>query len=466
MLTRWGQKDPAAPVYTHHKLGGACMRVQINMITVKPGRRAAVPEHIEELSKSISEVGLLNPITVDRDYTLIAGLHRLEAAKLLGWTEIECTVSSLEGLQAELAELDENFIRSELTTVEYGELLLRRKEIYESLYPETKKGLAQAAGMNRAVGNHVGGTMHLTSKPFSVDTSEKLGVSKTTINRQIRIAKNLTPETREVIRHSGISKKTALKLTHLEPEQQIEAAKLLVAGEVKSVEEYLSAHVGIPTSESQPMKEQPPAATEEHLTQGVSKSADGDDAAAQTATPNQKAEASEGAKPENGESKAAGRKASEPKSGQQKDRKTRNKNSDAKAKKRQKKDGCVDGGQQAQAPDKDAGQQSATSQPEPPFSLGGKRFETFKESVADLKDPNKDCSCTPDSFLAEATEFVKKFYQEIEWFHNPYYEGVFLMLSQTQFDYFCQQMDSIHTAVDQLSNHVREGRIKAHEQKE
>ena len=56
------------------------MRVQIKMIKVKPGRRAVVPEHIKELSRSIAEIDLLNPITVDREYTLIAGLHRLEAA--------------------------------------------------------------------------------------------------------------------------------------------------------------------------------------------------------------------------------------------------------------------------------------------------------------------------------------------------------------------------------------------------
>ena len=38
------------------------------------------------------------------DYTLVAGLHRLEAAKLLGWTEVECTVCGLDRLHAELAE--------------------------------------------------------------------------------------------------------------------------------------------------------------------------------------------------------------------------------------------------------------------------------------------------------------------------------------------------------------------------
>ena len=90
------------------------MRIQISEIKINPGRREASPERVAELAKSIAEVGLINPITLDRANTLIAGLHRLEAAKLLGWAEVDCTVSSLGGLQAELAEIDENFVRTDL----------------------------------------------------------------------------------------------------------------------------------------------------------------------------------------------------------------------------------------------------------------------------------------------------------------------------------------------------------------
>lgn len=68
------------------------------------------------------------------------GLYRLEAANLLGWAEIDCTITSLEGLQAELAEIDENMTRHNPNYLEEGEQLARRKEIYETLQPETRQG--------------------------------------------------------------------------------------------------------------------------------------------------------------------------------------------------------------------------------------------------------------------------------------------------------------------------------------
>ena len=116
------------------------MKIKISDIKINPGRRNAEPKAIEELSNSIAAVGLMNPITVTQDNTLIAGLHRLEAAYLLGWMEIECTVSSAEGIQAELAEIDENFVRADLSHRELGDLLLRRKELYETLHSETQQG--------------------------------------------------------------------------------------------------------------------------------------------------------------------------------------------------------------------------------------------------------------------------------------------------------------------------------------
>ena len=120
------------------------MKVKISNIKINPGRRETEPKAIEELARSIAAVGLMNPITLDQNNTLIAGLHRLEAAKLMGWTEIECNIIGMSGLQAELAEIDENIVRTKLTKQELGDQLLRRKDLYEMLHPETKAGAAQA----------------------------------------------------------------------------------------------------------------------------------------------------------------------------------------------------------------------------------------------------------------------------------------------------------------------------------
>lgn len=216
------------------------MRVPVNEIKVAPGRRTATPGSVRELADSIAEIGLLNPITINQNHALIAGFHRLEAAKLLGWAEIECVVIGLEGLRAELAEIDENFVRSDLTPIEFGELLLRRKEIYEALHPETKPGISQASGMNRAKGNNVGVNLSSTTKPFAQDTAEKLGVSRRTIERQVQIARNLVPETKDIIRDSNtlVTRKDALALSRLAPGPQIEAASLLASGKIQSVAEY------------------------------------------------------------------------------------------------------------------------------------------------------------------------------------------------------------------------------------
>ncbi len=211
-------------------------QIPIYQINVNAGRREADQDAVQKLADSISKVGLLNPITVDQEYTLIAGLHRLEAAKRLGWTEIKCTVSNLEGLQAELAEIDENFVRKDLSDDEFRELLLRRKEIYEALHPETKQGMRNGqTSKNRNLRS-------LEAKPFAVDTAEKIGVSRATVERQIQTAKNLTPETKEIIKGSRVSKTDALKLSRLSPVEQREAATKLVAGDIRSMDKYHPTH--------------------------------------------------------------------------------------------------------------------------------------------------------------------------------------------------------------------------------
>lgn len=88
--------------------------------------------------------------------------------------------------------------------------------------------------------------------------------------------------------------------------------------------------------------------------------------------------------------------------------------------------------------------------PDVPYRLPDRRFNSFEESVADLKDPNKDCSCTPDIFLAEYSGFIRKFIKDIRWYSTPQYEAVFPALTQLQIDYLRSQTQALCAAAEEL----------------
>ena len=59
------------------------------------------------------------PLALASDlYEVVAGSHRLQAADLLGWTEIAAVVALDDDLHAELAMIDENLVRAELSPVD------------------------------------------------------------------------------------------------------------------------------------------------------------------------------------------------------------------------------------------------------------------------------------------------------------------------------------------------------------
>ena len=116
------------------------MKKTLSEITVPEGRRDINYEKVAELAESIKIVGLINPITVDKDSVLIAGAHRFEACKLLGFDEIDCVVLDCDELRSELAEIDENLIRNDLDPISIGELAIRRDEILDALGLRAKRG--------------------------------------------------------------------------------------------------------------------------------------------------------------------------------------------------------------------------------------------------------------------------------------------------------------------------------------
>ena len=203
------------------------MKYSIDEIIIPLHRKRTLNrEKCEELSSSIKDIGLLQPIVITKDKVLISGLHRLEACKLLGWHEIDCIEKDYDELNAELAEIDENLIRAELTTLERAEHLKRRKEIYEAKYPTTKRPQGGRRPKNSEI-----------ISPFSEDTASKLGVSPRTVQQEVQIAERIAPEVKKIIADTELadSKKELLKLARMEPEKQIKIAEKIVKSEAKSV---------------------------------------------------------------------------------------------------------------------------------------------------------------------------------------------------------------------------------------
>jgi len=193
------------------------------MIIIKNSRRPIDENIVIELADSIRETGLLNPIIINKDNVLIAGAHRLEACRKLGWEEVDCNVVDLDGLKAELAEIDENLVRNELHYLERGKYLNRRKRIYELLHPEAKAKVAGAIASNAAQGKHHASEII----SFASDTASKTGVSDRTIQQEMQIADNLVAEAQEVTIKKSLTKNQALKLAREKPEEQKEIVELI-----------------------------------------------------------------------------------------------------------------------------------------------------------------------------------------------------------------------------------------------
>ena len=64
------------------------MKLKIEEIRIKKRIRSDLGD-LDELCQSMNKYGLLNPVTINRKKILLAGFRRLEAAKVLGWQEIE-----------------------------------------------------------------------------------------------------------------------------------------------------------------------------------------------------------------------------------------------------------------------------------------------------------------------------------------------------------------------------------------
>ena len=94
------------------------MLIAIKDIKIKKRVRKDLGD-LENLKDSLRTYGLLNPITLNSRYELIAGERRLTAATQLGWTNIQANiVDNLTEVEQLEMEIEENNQRKEFTDAE------------------------------------------------------------------------------------------------------------------------------------------------------------------------------------------------------------------------------------------------------------------------------------------------------------------------------------------------------------
>ncbi|MBO3463381.1 ParB N-terminal domain-containing protein [Aetokthonos hydrillicola Thurmond2011] len=175
--------------------------VSIDQITIGLNRRPINDEKVAELMESIKANGLLNPITVDQNFNLIAGLHRLTACRLLHLTEIECNIITYDDADhARLAEIDENLIRNELEPLERSQLWLEREQILERL------GLRAKPGDNQYT--HKGSESISPPQKTTMELAKEVGYSERSFQLGKQIARDILPEVKEIIKDTPLAKST------------------------------------------------------------------------------------------------------------------------------------------------------------------------------------------------------------------------------------------------------------------
>jgi len=128
-------------------------------------RREFEPEALNELSESIAQHGVLQPLVVRTilggGYEIVAGERRFRAARMAGLTEVPVVIRELTDSEAMELALVENLQREDLSDLELA-------MGYESLMKEYSMTQEQIAGIVNKSRSAVANTLRLLKLPESI----------------------------------------------------------------------------------------------------------------------------------------------------------------------------------------------------------------------------------------------------------------------------------------------------------
>lgn len=192
-------------------------------VVTRADGRALNEAAVDGLADSIATVGLLNPIRVRQageKWEVIAGAHRVAAFRKLGLVEIQAIAADADDLHAELAMIDENLMRAELSASERAQQTARRKAIYLELHPETANG-----GDRRSIKSQTLRTENEAER-FTADTAKATGSSERIVQLNVSRGEKVIDAAHQIIRGTSLDTGTYLdRLKKLSPSEQVVAAK-------------------------------------------------------------------------------------------------------------------------------------------------------------------------------------------------------------------------------------------------
>lgn len=205
--------------------------LRIESIYIPHGRRPVDSETVAQLAASLAEFGLQHPITVryvehihdpeEGDlydvFALVAGHHRLQAAKSLGWERINCDLVRWTDKQARKWEIIENLHRKELSLEEESK---QTAELVQLMAESDDCGKpAQVAPVLGGRGNKGGIN----------EAARELGIERTEIQRAVKLA-NVSDEAWNEARKAGVAETQSvmLEVARAPIERQTEAVKEIV----------------------------------------------------------------------------------------------------------------------------------------------------------------------------------------------------------------------------------------------
>lgn len=217
MKLKWGRPADSAAADCEPALNSV-KAVNIEVGKISPNRsqprKHFDTDEITRLAKSISQMGILQPLIVrgsDGGYELIAGERRLRAAKQAGMRFVPCLISDADDKQSALMALVENLQRENLSFFE------------------------QADGFRRLIDEY-----GLTQQEAAV----KLGIAQPTVANKLRLLR-LSGEQRTVITSHGLSERHARALLRLDEERRDEVLDVVCKRGLSAdaMEKYIDAIV-------------------------------------------------------------------------------------------------------------------------------------------------------------------------------------------------------------------------------